>query len=190
VTEAHLTTAAALRAMAHPLRLGILGSLRIDGPATSAMLARRLGTDSGQTSHHLRLLARHGFVVEAPELGKGLRGRERWWRAAHESTVWSEDVDDPSPAAAEALKTLGAAARQARAQISTEYEKQAIRREWSPEWRAAAGGSDAVLHTTAEGLAALRSDINRLIEQYDQPAADGVETVLVLLDAFPRRAAE
>jgi predicted ArsR family transcriptional regulator len=190
VTEVRLTDTAALRAMAHPLRIGILGSLRVDGPATSALLARRLGTDSGQTSHHLRLLARHGFVVEAPELGKGLRGRERWWRAGHESTTWSDDVADLGPAAVEALRTLGAAARQVRAQISAEYEEQAVRREWSPEWREASGVADAVLHTTPAGLAALRADINRLIEQYDQPTADGEETVIVFLDAFPRRAAE
>ena len=79
--ELRLTEVGAMRAMAHPLRMRILGSLRIDGPATSAMLARRLDTDSGQTSHHLRQLARFGFVVEAPELGKGSHGRERWWRA-------------------------------------------------------------------------------------------------------------
>jgi DNA-binding transcriptional ArsR family regulator len=190
MTEVHLTTTEALRAMAHPLRIGILGSLRIDGPATSAMLARRLGTDSGQTSHHLRMLARHGFVVDAPELGKGLRGRERWWRAGHESTTWSDDMADLGPAATEALRTLGVAARQVRGQISAEYEAQALRREWSPEWRETSGTADAVLHTDAAGLAALRADINRLIEQYDQPTADGAETVIVFLDAFPRKAAE
>jgi DNA-binding IclR family transcriptional regulator len=189
MTEVHLTSAEALRAMAHPLRIGIIGSLRVDGPATSAILARRLGTDSGQTSHHLRRLARHGFVVEAPELGKGVRGRERWWRAAHESTVWSDSVD-LGPAAAEAAQALHAAARQVRAQMSIEYEQQALRREWSPEWREAAGAGDAVLHTTAAGLAALRDDIERLIKQHDQPTADGAETVIVWLDAFPRRAAQ
>lgn len=176
--------------MAHPLRIGIIGSLRVDGPATSAMLARRLGTDSGQTSHHLRLLARHGFVVEAPELGKGLRGRERWWRAGHESTSWSDDSADLGPAAAQALQTLGAAVRQIRDRVSAEYQAQAIHREWSPEWRAAAFASDAAVHTTPDRLAALRADIDRLIKQYDQPGAEGAETVLVFLEAFPRKVAE
>jgi hypothetical protein len=31
------------------------------------------------TSHHLRQLAKHGFIEEVPELA---RGRERWWRSA------------------------------------------------------------------------------------------------------------
>ena len=40
-------------------------------------------------------LAKHGFVVPAPELERD--GRERWWRAAHDMTSWrSEDfLDDP-----------------------------------------------------------------------------------------------
>src|ERR1700754_3119944 len=74
VNELRLSDVGAMRAMAHPLRMKILGSLRIDGPATSAILARRLNTDSGQTSHHLRQLAKYGFVTEAPELHRG--GRE------------------------------------------------------------------------------------------------------------------
>ena len=55
-------------AMAHPLRLEILGLL-VEGPATASMLARRLGESSGSTSYHLRVLARAGAIVEDPELG-------------------------------------------------------------------------------------------------------------------------
>ncbi|HVT71372.1 MAG TPA: ArsR family transcriptional regulator, partial [Trebonia sp.] len=39
-----------------------------------------LGESTGLTSHHLRQLAKHGFIEEVPELG---RGRERWWRSGH-----------------------------------------------------------------------------------------------------------
>ena len=46
-----------LRALAHPLRLRLVGALRLHGPATATMLARRLDTNSGQTSYHLRQLA-------------------------------------------------------------------------------------------------------------------------------------
>jgi DNA-binding transcriptional ArsR family regulator len=63
-------------AMAHPLRLEILGLL-VEGPATASMLARRLGESSGSTSYHLRMLGRAGAIVEDPELGTR---RERWWR--------------------------------------------------------------------------------------------------------------
>ena len=63
-------------AMAHPLRLQILGLL-VDGPSTASKLGRRLGESSGSTSYHLRVLARAGAIVEDAELGTR---RERWWR--------------------------------------------------------------------------------------------------------------
>ncbi|RLV47923.1 ArsR family transcriptional regulator [Nocardioides mangrovicus] len=72
-----------LRALAHPGRLRMLGLLRTSGPATATSLAGRLGLNTGATSYHLRQLAAHGFVVEDTERGNG---RERWWRAAHQTT--------------------------------------------------------------------------------------------------------
>lgn len=65
-----------LRGLAHPLRLRLLDFLT-DGPATSSILARRLGESSGATSYHLRALARSGWVEE--DVSRGRR-RERWWR--------------------------------------------------------------------------------------------------------------
>ena len=67
---------AAVRALAHPLRLRLLDLLRFDGPATATLLAGRAGESSGSTSYHLRQLARYGFIEEAPPR----RGRERFWR--------------------------------------------------------------------------------------------------------------
>src|SRR5262245_66322714 len=85
-------TPQALRALSHPTRLRILGLLRVDGPATATTLATRLGINTGQTSYHLRQLALHGFVVE--EEGRG-NARERWWRAAHQSTLASSVPEKP-----------------------------------------------------------------------------------------------
>jgi DNA-binding transcriptional ArsR family regulator len=67
-----------LRGLAHPLRLRLLDFLT-EGPATSSILARRLGESSGATSYHLRALERSGWVEEDVTRG---RGRERWWRRA------------------------------------------------------------------------------------------------------------
>jgi len=174
---ARLTDAARLRAMAHPLRMGIVGSLRLDGPATSAILARRLGTDSGQTSHHLRLLARAGFVVEATELGKGARGRERWWKAAHESTDWP----------AEGAGAFEDAALTVWRQLADNYGRQG----WSPEWRAAAGAGDMVIRTTPAGLAAMQEELRRVVDAHDLGGqADGTEKVVVIVQAYPHRSAQ
>jgi DNA-binding transcriptional ArsR family regulator len=67
---------AAVRALAHPLRLQLLDLLRFDGPSTATLLARRVGESSGATSYHLRQLGRYGFIEETS--GRG--GRDRWWR--------------------------------------------------------------------------------------------------------------
>src|SRR6185437_10676859 len=68
----------ALRLLTQPVRLRIQAQLQ-HGPANATTLARALGESTGLTSHHLRQLAKHGFIEEVPELG---RGRERWWRSA------------------------------------------------------------------------------------------------------------
>lgn len=68
----------ALRLLAQPVRLRIQAQLE-HGPANATTLAHALGESTGLTSHHLRQLAKHGFIEEVPELA---RGRERWWRSA------------------------------------------------------------------------------------------------------------
>jgi DNA-binding transcriptional ArsR family regulator len=185
-----LTEVETLRAMAHPMRMQILGSLRVDGPATSAILARRLATDSGQTSHHLRLLARYGFIEEAPELGKGTHRRERWWKAAHGSTYWSSDQDELGPGGAEAVGALDRAARRVWDRAVEAYRAQAARGEWSRAWQEVAGGGDTVIRTTPERLDQLRTELWRLIKEYDlgDDPVDDAEKVLVIVQAYPHRA--
>ncbi|MDX5450459.1 MAG: helix-turn-helix domain-containing protein, partial [Actinomycetes bacterium] len=87
-----------VRVLAHPLRSRLLSELRREGPATATDLARRLDTNTGATSYHLRKLAEVGLVEEA----EGGVGRERRWQAAHEFTTLSlRDVaGDPDAEAA------------------------------------------------------------------------------------------
>lgn len=66
-----------LKAYAHPLRMAILRYLQNHGAATSTSLAEHLSQSTGQTSYHLRQLAKHGLIEDVP--GRGT-GRERWWR--------------------------------------------------------------------------------------------------------------
>jgi DNA-binding transcriptional ArsR family regulator len=67
----------AIRALAHPLRLDLLGQLGADGPSTAAQCGRALGASQASCSFHLRQLAKYGFVEEA---GGGTDRRERRWR--------------------------------------------------------------------------------------------------------------
>ncbi len=92
-----------LRALAHPLRTGLLSLLRAEGPSTASRLGQRVGESSGTTSYHLRRLADLGFVEEVTGQGTA---RERWWRAIHRSTRWrTEDLVD-QPGGREVLEEL------------------------------------------------------------------------------------
>src|SRR5215207_79528 len=72
-----------LRALAHPVRVELVGLLRQYGPSTATRLAERLGVNSGTASYHLRQLGAAGFVEEDAERGNA---RERWWRSVHQVT--------------------------------------------------------------------------------------------------------
>lgn len=87
----------ALKAYAHPLRMAILRYLREHGRATSTTLAEALGESTGQTSYHLRQLAKHRLVEDVPGLGTG---RERWWRARSAGVDLTTMLNDPSTARA------------------------------------------------------------------------------------------
>ncbi|MER6207530.1 helix-turn-helix domain-containing protein [Streptomyces sp. NPDC001642] len=77
-TRRQVSDPAALKALAHPLRLRILRHLGVSGPATSTTLAAALGENTGTLSYHLRRLEQGGFIEDVPD---SPGGRERWWRA-------------------------------------------------------------------------------------------------------------
>lgn len=166
-----------LKALTHPVRVRMLGLLRTDGPATATTLAARLGLNTGATSYHLRQLATHGFVVDDETLGTG---RERWWRAAHQSTsagptAGGEDVLD--------------AYLQSVATVHTEQLQQAVeeRATLPDEWRDASTFSDWQVRLTAAQARALTEALARVVEDVEEAtdAADGAEVFVVQLSAFP-----
>ena len=80
-----------LRGIAHPMRNRILEEMSAGGPMRAADVAERLSIPANQASFHLRQLAKYGLVEEAPELARD--GRDRVWRAAHESGL-SVNLED------------------------------------------------------------------------------------------------
>src|SRR5215470_16594917 len=72
-----ITDPMALRALAHPIRLALIGLLRTEGPLTATRAAELLGESSASCSFHLRQLAKYGLATDAP----GGHGRERPWQA-------------------------------------------------------------------------------------------------------------
>jgi DNA-binding transcriptional ArsR family regulator len=75
----------AIRALAHPLRHSIMSIIGRLGRATTADVARELGISHGLASHHLRQLAKYGFVEQIA----GKDHRERPWRMVATSYNWT-----------------------------------------------------------------------------------------------------
>lgn len=179
--------AQSLRGLAHPLRIRLLGALRQDGPATASQLAERLGESSGATSYHLRQLAAHGFVEDAPEHGKG---RERWWQAAHDGTRFDETlVFSEDPTTRGAAEVFLAEILKIHTQEMGNWLGQA--HNWSVDWRRGSDLSDFTLQLTPGQSHELIFKIHDLINSYrDLPLEEGMETVRLHTHAFPRHAGE
>lgn len=179
-----LTDPRDLRALAHPLRLRVLGLLRTRGPATATGLSEALDEAPSLLSYHLRTLARHGFVGEAPELAAD--GRERWWRALHASTRFDSEELDEDGAAVVAGEAYMRTVLQAYARAVEEWA--AERAAWSRTWRSASTSSDWILRLDPDGLRALNDELEAVIERRRglEPPPDA-ETVQVILHDFPRR---
>jgi DNA-binding transcriptional ArsR family regulator len=148
-----------LRALAHPVRVKLLGLLRIEGPATATGLAEKLGLNSGATSYHLRQLAGAGFIVDDAERGTG---RDRWWRAAHRSTWYvprAAESDDPAAGYAY-LRAVGLIAIE---QIQASLDQAPT---LPLRWQDAERMSDFALRLTPDELAELTERITTLVRTY------------------------
>lgn len=173
--------------MAHPMRLRILGMLRVDGPATVGMLAERTGEAAGSVSYHVSTLAKHGFVEPAPELARDRR--ERWWRAAHQVTSWrnEEFLGDPERhAASDALRRAVLEAYHRELVHALEAEATL-----EPEWVAASESSDGAAHLTLEEFQELSAELAALGERWwarGREPREGTRAVRWITHAFPRSA--
>ncbi|MFI2350168.1 ArsR/SmtB family transcription factor [Streptomyces sp. NPDC019443] len=175
-----------LRGLAHPLRMRLLSKLRADGPATASQLAAALGESSGATSYHLRQLAAHGFVEDAPEHGKG---RERWWKASYQSIRFNNDLySNPDPSVRGAANFFIHEVASIHGQELTTFV--GTLGDWPKPWIEAADLSDWTLRLTPELTDELNEKMHQLIESYRELEVEtGTQDsaqVRFHLHAFPR----
>jgi hypothetical protein len=150
-----------------------------------------LATNTGATSYHLRQLAAVDLIEEDASLG---RGRERYWRAAHDVTNWIETSfeDDPDDRAAAEWLT----GHHLRLVNRWREDWLESRMEWPTEWRSAATSSDMRLRLTPDQTRELVAELQAVVERYEKVhrvrepdvGSDAVD-VFVLLDVFPSRRA-
>ncbi|CAG7572408.1 helix-turn-helix protein [Barrientosiimonas humi] len=177
--------ATALKALAHPARLRMLGMLRTDGPATASQLAERMGLNSGATSYHLRQLEQYGFVKEDSARGNK---RDRWWRAAHQSTRTRpgdyDDLDDRAAYAAYRRTVVGQ-------HVATMQSAAAEFDDLPREWAEASTESDWSIWLTPEQSREVVRKLGEVLEEaMDLEAPEGerpadAEIFSLLLHAFP-----
>jgi helix-turn-helix protein len=153
-----MTDPRALRALAHPLRMALLGLLRTEGTLTATRAGELLGESSASCSFHLRQLAKYGLVEEAG----GGRGRERPWRATAMFTDVPTVTDSPELAAASGLF---------HSLVAEHYYEQMVswleaRANEPAEWQQAALFGDVFLYLTAAELAELGEQVDLLLDRY------------------------
>lgn len=98
VRTSTVTDPLALRALAHPLRLELHALVARFGSLTAADAARELGISHALASHHLRQLAKYGFVEPADTPDQ----RAHPWRV----TSTSLDLDPDEPGAQASVDVL------------------------------------------------------------------------------------
>jgi DNA-binding MarR family transcriptional regulator len=147
-----------IRALAHPLRLDLLSITGRAGQITTADAARELGISHGLASHHLRQLAKYGFVEQVT----GKDNRERPWRLTYTSTSWRGA--DATPEGAEAAAVFEEVlAERAVAGLRSWLRRRA---DWPAAWREHTGVGQSTVYLTLPELAELDTAIEALIKRY------------------------
>ena len=173
----------------HPVRAALLELIGRDGVVTATDAARELGGSTGLYSFHLRQLARHGVIEEAP----APRGRIRPWRLARPGAAGppgeqpGEQPGNPRPRPASDAE-LSAVARGLE---DESYRRWLEHRDAAPgRWRRDEAFSQ-VLYLTPDEMAGMAEVIRALIAQYRyreaRPAARPPEAapVAVVARLFP-----
>lgn len=178
--------AAALKALAHPLRVDLFDRLVMFGPATASQLADALGESSGATSYHLRQLARHGFIEEDSERGNQ---RDRYWRVVPGGVTMNPTDFDEGSAEYEAGTLVVRQMTEQRFRHVDAFLRRGPR-ELGPEWISASALMSARASMTAAELATVSEEIaaaiDGVLDRYrDRDDVPGARPVVLHFNAFP-----
>lgn len=176
----------ALRALAHPIRQQLLELVGREGTLTGAEAARQLDISQALASHHLRQLAKYGFV-EPAEAGDH---RARPWRVTSTSTYLRPEVAEGRDAS-DVLQQM--AAERA---VQDLHDWHSRRSEVGPEWVEPTDISTGLLYLTADELTDLRAELDALIkplaarrrigQHADRPADAEPVSFLIMTVPVPR----
>jgi DNA-binding transcriptional ArsR family regulator len=166
---------AVLRALGSPVRQEILELLG-RGPATSAILARALDSNTGVMSYHLRELGKAGLIEPESQHGRAL-----YWRLASADVRIHDPELSPDPSRADGA--IDARLAQFHASL-THYRR---RGDLPSVWREAALFSESAAVLTAAELTAFAQEYLALLRRWSgRRSTDGTaRPVRLALFAYP-----
>ena len=174
--------AAALKALAHPMRVQIHRILALRGRVSVTSLAEELGESTGATSYHLRQLARHGLVEQCDPPAGG--GRQRWWRMAVDEIHMKGFEFLENPETSEAVGFLLREYQQDRSRKLANWYATAT--QWPVEWQRASSDADGRLELNPKQTRALADELHAVIEKYNKlKPGRGARQVDVQYAIFP-----
>jgi DNA-binding transcriptional ArsR family regulator len=157
----------AIRALAHPLRHDLMSIIGRLGQATTADAAREIGISHGLASHHLRQLAKYGFVEQV----RGKDHRERPWRLVATSYNWTNATETAEGSVAvDVLEQMNAERT-----VNAFLDWQQRRKDWSQAWRERTGIGESSVYLTQAELAGIVEAMDALLVRYiDERPIDDV----------------
>lgn len=157
----HLRDPRALTAVAHPVRLGILELLTLEGAMTATELADRLDETPANCSWHLRKLAEHDLIEEAP----GGSGRRRPWQMREIGLSWGDG--DAGPEERRAGEALSRVMLQRWADRFLDATSRA-----EGEWREAAIVTQTMGYLTSDELNEVNRRVSEIIRGFEDRLED------------------
>jgi DNA-binding MarR family transcriptional regulator len=155
-----ITDPQAMRAMAHPARIGIIEHLSTTGAmVTATEMAGLVGLSPSATSYHLRELAKYGLVEQAPSRGDA---RERVWRSTSSGWTVGSDADEPDVRAAE-LALVDVYLTRDFARLRDWFARQ---HEEPKDWREASALMGQILLVTADELRQVNEAVREVLAPY------------------------
>ncbi|MFB8028308.1 ArsR/SmtB family transcription factor [Streptomyces sp. NPDC056465] len=152
----------AMRALAHPVRLAILDRLQRHGPATATELAPDVGATPSVTSWHLRHLAGFGLVRDSEP---GPDRRRRRWEAAARGFRFGTPLDGADEEGRSAARLLSRQLFLRHADLPGRWAAE-VEPGLEPEWTRRAGLASTRLVVSADELAAIEDEIERVLAPY------------------------
>jgi DNA-binding transcriptional ArsR family regulator len=156
----------AVKALAHPVRLGLIEVLGLQGPLTATEAGELLGQSPAACSFHLRQLQRHGVVGEE---SRG-PGRRRYWKLVEPLVSWgaTDESDDEARGAVilgDALNTRAFERHRRWLAATARYPRR---------WLKAAFFREALVAMTADELADVQAQLDAVLAPYLQRPAEDV----------------